>query len=663
MNTAEHERPTGAAPTANNARQSSGATEAIVQRSSPPPSGPAARVLGVAVLLTFVIALVLGIAVGEKIRGGAGKMISAATPHGPVAGASEKRQAYTCGMHPWVIQWKPGNCPICQMELTPIDPAKFTGKVDIDPVVVQNIGVRVQPVTTGPLVKTIRTVGTIDYAEPLVKDVNPKVGGWIEKLYVDEMGQQVKAGDRLFDLYSPELYAAQEEYLLAYRNRQASGAANANAQQMLASARTRLEFFDITPQQIAELEQSGVAAKTMAIRSPHTGVVIDKQAYEGMKIDPGTRVYRIADLSKVWVLATVYEYQLPYVQAGQKATITLPYIPGQQFEGKVVYIYPYLNEKVREAKARLEFENIEGLLKPGMFANVELNNELAKDRVLAPRSAVIDTGTRQVAFVSLGQGRFEPRSVKLGVETEDGMVEVLDGLKPGEMLVTSGQFLIDSEARIREALARMIDDNLAAAPTAAIASAAPAELPTLPDAVQAALTEVLNGYLAIGQQLVADATSGIDQPARAIAAGIDRMLRTPVPGDAEFWKNHEEAATVRGKALEIIDAADAGNLDDVRVKYADLSVALGKLLRATGVPVTFARQVDELHCPMYHEGQGGSSWLQARDADVQNPYFGTKMPGCFDRREALPSASESTPTTRPAASSAEEIETISRSRS
>jgi multidrug efflux pump subunit AcrA (membrane-fusion protein) len=160
----------------------------------------------------------------------------------------------------------------------------------------------------------------------------------------------------------------------------------------------------------------------MAIRSPHTGVVIEKHANEGMKIDTGMLVYRIADLSKVWVLATVYEYQLPYVQVGQKALMTLPYIPGQQFEGKVVYIYPYLNEKVREAKVRLEFDNSKGLLKPGMFANVELKNELSKDRVLAPRSAIIDTGTREVAFVSLGEGRFAPRNVQTGIETEDGMV-------------------------------------------------------------------------------------------------------------------------------------------------------------------------------------------------------------------------------------------------
>ena len=605
--------------------------------SSKPPRGPSLAVI-FAVMAAFAVALVLGTAFGGRMWGGMQKLWHG-TFHSDVevTDASGAVQYYTCGMHPWVILPKPGDCPICHMKLEPIDPAKFTGDVSISPLVVQNIGVRVQPVVTGPLVKTIRTVGTVDYAEPLVKDVNTKIGGWIEKLNVDQMGQQVKAGDPLFELYSPELYGAQEEYLLAYRNQGKVGAdfvpdAAKNNKQLLESSRTKLDYYDITPEQIRELEKADKPAKTMVVRSPHTGVVIEKHANQGMKIEPGMRVYRIADLSKVWVMVTVYEYQLPYVQQGQTAIMTLPYVPGQTFQGKVVYVYPYLNEKVRDVKVRLEFDNAQGILKPGMFANVELRNTLARERVLAPRSAIIDTGKRQVAFVSLGEGRFEPRQVEIGVETEDGVVEIRDGLKPGEMVVTSGQFLIDSEARIREALAKMIKGDMAAEQKPTVALSGRSELKTLPEPAAAALISILDGYLEVGQRLAADTTQGMSEPSRRIASGIDALLKVQIPDDAHFWHKHEEAATIRGKALELLQAND---LEQARLKYADQSVALAKLLRATGVPPTYGKEVQQLHCPMYQEGQGGSTWLQTPGA-VRNPFYGSKMLECFDKREALP---------------------------
>ncbi len=293
-------------------------------------------------------------------------------------------QYYTCGMHPWVILPEPGACPICGMVLVPIDPQKFSGQITIDPVVVQNMGVRVEDVTLGPLVKTIRTVGIVDYDEENVRDVNTKVSGWIEELYVDSLGAKVKKGEPLFSLYSPQLFSAQEDFLIAAKggNRSLSDA-----------ARTRLDYFDITPEQIEELRKRGEPQKALAVGSPYSGVVIAKHANEGMKIEPGMQVYRIADLSKVWVLVTVYEYQLPYVEEGQDAVMTLPYIPGKTFAGKVVYVYPYLDKKTREAQVRLEFDNSDGLLKPGMFTNVELRNRLAAEKTLVPRSAVIDTGS------------------------------------------------------------------------------------------------------------------------------------------------------------------------------------------------------------------------------------------------------------------------------
>ena len=600
--------------------------------STKPPRGPRAVVLA-AMAGVFVLALVLGTAFGGRMTRVAGEAWQSA--FGQHEHAAGDGHYYTCGMHPWVILPQPGQCPICQMNLEPIDPAKFTGEVSLSPVVVQNIGVRVEPVGTGPLVKSIRTVGTVDYAEPLVKDVNTKISGWIEKLYVDQMGRAVNEGEPLFSLYSPELYAAQEEYLLAYRSQQAAGGAPGQSginEQLLQSARTKLAYYDITPEQISALEKAGKPAKAMDVNSPHTGVVIAKHANEGMRVDPGMQVYRIADLSRVWVMATIYEYQLPYVKEGQTAVMSLPYVPGQTFEGKVVYVYPYLNEKLRSVKVRLEFDNSAGLLKPGMFANVELRNTLAQDRVLVPRSAIIDTGTRQVAFVSLGEGRFEPRVVQVGVETEAGVVEVRDGLKPGEMVVTSGQFLIDSEARIREALAKMIKGDLAADQTAVVAVVGQSELASLPAVTAEALGRVVDSYFAIGQTLAGDRAEGIASPARSLAGAMDAVLAAALPDRPHFWHEHDEAATVRGKALEL---ATAASLEQARLQYADLSVALTKLLRATGVPRSYGKEVHQLHCPMFQDGQGGSTWLQPA-GQVRNPFFGAKMLKCFDRREGLP---------------------------
>ncbi|MHC4100594.1 MAG: efflux RND transporter periplasmic adaptor subunit [Planctomycetota bacterium] len=421
-----------------------------------PPRGPRS-VTVLAWVIFGVIMLVAGAAWSDFVWSPFTRMWEAARPAAEPADHDETTgsEFYTCGMHPWVILPEPGLCPICHMDLTPLDPDKFTGEIMIDPVVTQNIGVRIGPVTKGPVEQAIRTVGTVDYDETRVRDVNIKVSGWIEKLHVDYLGAEVEAGQPLFDLYAPDLFEAQEQYLLEYRKKDMAGDPMRGVD-LLEAARTRLEYYDITPEQIRQLEQTGAAAKAMAIHSPHRGVVIAKHANEGMRVDEGMQVYRIADLSTVWVMVTLYEYQLPFVQAGQRAIMTLPYIPGQEFEGKVIYVYPYLDAQTRQVSVRLEFDNPTGLLKPGMYANVELRSTLAGERTLAPRTAILDTGERQIAFVSLGEGRFEPRDVHVGVETVGGNVEILDGLRPGEMVVTSGQFLLDSETTIRESLAKMI---------------------------------------------------------------------------------------------------------------------------------------------------------------------------------------------------------------
>ncbi len=312
--------------------------------------------------------------------------------------------------------------------------------------------------------------------------------------------------------------------------------------------------------------------------------------------------------------------------------MTLPYVPGATFEGKVIYVYPYLDRKTREVKVRLEFENPKGLLKPGMFANVDLRSTLARDRTLAPREAIIDTGERKVAFVSLGAGRFEPRRVRVGAETSGGMVEILDGLKPGEMVVTSGQFLIDSEAKIREALAKMIGGASAADQQAVAAVVGVSELRSLPAAIADGIGTMLEAYFEIGDRLAADSIDGVEAAGHSVADSMTAVMAVAIPDDPHFWPRHEEGATVRGRALEIAATVD---LEAARVRYGELSVALDKLIRATGVPRSFDRPVQQLRCPMYRTGQGGTIWLQP-DEDVRNPYYGSAMLGCFDERVTLP---------------------------
>jgi RND family efflux transporter MFP subunit len=613
--------------------------ESLPPPSPPPPHGPRLRIL-----LVTVLVLVAGLIVGAIFHEPLEAMVRRLLPAGGEAAktaleAAAKPQYYTCGMHPWVVLPKPGDCPICHMKLVPLDPAKFSGEVTVNPLITQSIGVRVSPVVTGPVTRVIRTVGNVDYNETLVRDVNLKISGWVEKLYVNTLGQPVEKDQPLLEIYSPDLYSAQEEYLLAFKKKEALGSgtgpmadmASLNAD-LLESARKRLEYFDISDAQVRELEKSGKASKTMTLRSPFRGTVVLKNVFEGQRVESGMQLLRVADLSKLWIMATIYEYQLPYIEVGQKAAISLPYIPGQTFEGKITYVYPYLNQELRQAKVRLELDNPGLVLKPGMFATVELRRTLAADRTLVPREAVIDTGERQIAFVSLGEGRFDPRKVTVGVEAEGGMLEILDGLKPGELVVTSGEFLLDSEARLREALAKMVKGTPAAGQQTQAAVAGTGELTSLPEPAAKALTGILDAYFQIGAALANDSVEGLAAPARQIAGNADALVKVAIPEDEHFWHKHVEAATVGGKAQELIETKDPGQ---ARERFADLSVALGRLIRATGVPPTYGKEVQELHCPMYREKQGGTIWLQPA-GEVRNPYYGKSMLGCFDTKAALP---------------------------
>jgi multidrug efflux pump subunit AcrA (membrane-fusion protein) len=337
--------------------------------------------------------------------------------------------------------------------------ARPAGGIMVDPAKQQLIGLRMAEATYQPMEKTIRTVGRIEYDERTLKQINTKIDGWIERLFVDFTGKFVKKGDPLFSIYSPELVSTQEEYLLALQAKQQIGGSPfspvaAAGTSLLEATRRRLLLWDITPEQIAELEHSGKPTKTLTLVSPIDGFVIDKMAFEGMRVEPSMVLYKIADLSTVWVYADIYEYELPLVTVGQQATIRLSYYPGRTFRGRVIYLYPYLDSKTRTAKVRLELPNPgAGQLKPGMFADVELKVALGK-RLAVPHEAILDSGTRQIVFVETGEGRFEAKEVTLGLRVDDRH-EILSGLSPGTRIVASANFFLDSESKLRESMGAM----------------------------------------------------------------------------------------------------------------------------------------------------------------------------------------------------------------
>jgi multidrug efflux pump subunit AcrA (membrane-fusion protein) len=377
------------------------------------------------------------------------------------AGEPPGKTLYTCGMHPQIIQDHPGNCPICGMKLTAIhkgagadntaSPANPSA-IAVDAATRQNMNLRTAAVTSGPLRKIIRTVGTIDYNETALAEVTTKFKGWIEKLDVDATGQLVHRGDPMFEIYSPELYSAEAEYLLALN---AGPTNDPGSIELRETAANKLKFFDVTAAQLADLTKNGAAFKTMPVAAPISGFVIEKDVVQGQMVDSGMKLYRIADLAVVWVLAEIYEQDLSFVQLGQEAVVKVASLPDREFRGRVTYVYPTVDEKTRTARVRLEFENPGYFLKPGMFVSAEIQAEMAGSAVLVPDSAVLRSGAKNTVFVALEEGKFEPRDVVLGVEAQDGLIQVLSGLSAGERIVTSGQFLLDSESQLNEAIEKM----------------------------------------------------------------------------------------------------------------------------------------------------------------------------------------------------------------
>jgi Cu(I)/Ag(I) efflux system membrane fusion protein len=368
-------------------------------------------------------------------------------------------------MHPAYKSDKPGIAPDCGMKLVPkyadeVEAMKnmAPGTVMLTPEKQQLIGVRTTEVRRQRLDRTLRTSGRIEADETKIARIHVKIDGWVEKVYVDYEGKLVKKGQPLFTIYSPELVSTQQEYLIArrgesYLSKSPYREAAEGAETLLRAARERLRLWDISDDQIKKLEETGQVSRTMTLYSPINGFVMHRNLYEQTRITPETELYEIADLSIIWVYADIYEYEIPYVHLGQAATMTLSYYPERTYAGHVSYVYPTVDPKTRTAKVRLEFPNPNFDLKPDMYADVQLTIDYGV-QTLVPGEAVLDSGLRQMVFVAKPGGYFEPRQVKVGPRLDDQYV-ILSGLKPGETIVSSGTFLIDSESRLSSATGGM----------------------------------------------------------------------------------------------------------------------------------------------------------------------------------------------------------------
>ena len=458
------------------------------------------------IAILFVTALAVILLASCKKSGGTA---AAAGPEKHEHGQLEKtkpgaeKTLYQCPMHPTYVSDKPGDCPICGMKLVPVEPQEKPAKAEEPPVpkkkvmyrstmmpnevsdkpgkdsmgmdmvpfeveesgAVTEIGGRIQvkissqrqqligiktaPVQFQPIHKLIKAVGRVDYAEPNISIVNLKFDGWVEKLFVNSTGRAVRRGEPLFDIYSPDLVSAQQEYLIALK----AGATIGDASSILKSAREKLRLWDIPDREVEELGRTGQFKKTVTVYSPGSGIVIEKNVIQGQKIMAGENLFKIADLSRVWILGEVYEYELPFIKTGQEAKISLSYYPGESFAGRITYIYPYLKPETRTNQVRIEADNPGLKFKPEMFVNLEIHVDYGT-KLTVPSDAVLDAGDTKIVFVAKGDGYFEPREVKLGVRGQD-MYEVLGGVSDGENVVTSANFLIDSESSLKAALSRM----------------------------------------------------------------------------------------------------------------------------------------------------------------------------------------------------------------
>lgn len=533
------------------------------------------------------------------------------TQNGGGGAAGPAAATFTCSMHPQVRQDGPGLCPICRMELVPLASAGGDAGpgVAIDPVVVQNMGVRVHEVARGTLQRTVRAFGTLRAAESRQLDVVLKVAGFVDRLFADTEGMVLAAGAPLFAVYAADLVVAQEELIAARQGGEPD---------LLAAARQKLLLWDVPAAEVDRLQQLDHAERTLVWRSPRGGVLLQKNVVQGAPARPDEVLLRLADLSVLWLDAQVPESQLADVQIGQSAVAVLDAAPGRELHGEVVFVSPMVDARTRTGTVRIEVDNRDGALRPGMFARLRVAIGPAAETVLVPAEAVLDTGRRRLAWVAVGKGHFEPRELQLGRHGDDGMVEVRSGLGVGDRVVTSGQFLIDSESRLREGTQKLLDAGLLPG-----GELPPRQALTLSPATQRQADALLQAYLAVQAAMADDRHElALWRTLRAAATAL-----TAAPETALQPLAAELAAPLQQPTEP--------DLVGARVAFKLVSAAAERLFELARPRAGVGRTTLYVqHCPMAE-----ADWLQVTPA-VRNPYYGSSMLECGAVRRELPLAPE-----------------------
>jgi len=591
--------------------------------------------------------------------------ISSCTKPGSTTVAQNNVDYYTCTMHPSVHSKTPGKCPICSMDLVPVlkkvandtgakdnsgkgtpgamtdngsmgsmgsmsmpsanqSPGNKPGEFSVPVERQQQIGVTYASAERRPIQLSIRSVGVLEPDQAKIFEYVARVDGYIQDLKVTSPGQEVNAGEPLVTIYSPDLRSTEQELVNLLNERDRGGGSRASLDQVIESSKQRLRQWNVSDQEINALEKSRKATETLVLRSPFAGVVEDVPMKQGMSVKMGDRLLGVMDLSRLWLWADFYENEVGLLRVGQKLDISLPAFPGKKFEGQIGAIDRRLDAMKRTTRVRVDLDNPQDELRPGMFANVELKID-GGEGLTVPVDAVLPTGSRSLVFVDKGAGKLEPRFIRVGrsfsqIDSNGGEAsydEVLEGLSEGERVVSSANFLIDAESRIQGALKTWDVESETKEKNSPGTPAQGRKTPLDQNAVPA-FQSVLGAYDRIHESLVKDQIDGVAAQAVSLRASIRQLISsTPERMKEEGYRN------ALAKLRRTAEGFDARNLEDARAQFGYFSADLIAFLK--GYPALVERPIYTITCPMWKESP--AQWVQTT-AQVKNPFLGKQMPDC-----------------------------------
>jgi Cu(I)/Ag(I) efflux system membrane fusion protein len=586
--------------------------------------------------------------------------ISSCTKPGATTVADSNVDYYTCTMHPSVRSKTPGKCPICSMDLVPVlkkvantegsksdsgaktddgsmsgmsmggkstppsnpqgnKPGEFSVPVERQ----QQIGVTYASAERRPIQLSIRSVGVLEPDQAKIFEYVARVDGYIQELKVTSPGEQVNVGDPLVTIYSPDLRSAEKELVNLLNERDRGGSSRASLDEVIESSKQRLRQWNVSDEEINALEKSRKATDTLVLRSPFTGVIEDVPVKQGMSVKMGDRLAGVMDLSRLWLWADFYENEMGLLRVGQKLDISFPAFPGKKFEGQIGAIDRRLDATKRTTRVRIDLDNSDDQLRPGMFANVDLKID-GGEGLTVPVDAVLPTGSRSLVFVDRGSGKLEPRYIQVGrsftrtdANGEASYDEVLDGLTEGERVVSSANFLIDAESRIQGAL-KTWDDESETKEKNSPASPAPSQKPPMSQDVAPVFKSMLGVYDRIRESLAKDQLEGVAGQAVALRGSIRQLISlSPEVMKEEGYRNALIKLRRTGESF------DARNLEDARAQFGFFSADLIAFLKLNPALMDHPRYT--VTCPMWKESP--AQWLQTTP-QVKNPFLGTQMSDC-----------------------------------